>query len=116
MTKTIESLENFERLEAFEEQFGIRLEGLSISRAAGYKDYCVYVNGDIFAANGITIDRDIHLVISYHDATDKVLVSEKHSIKAISFSGLDTFSVLMCYKLLPFVTVKKVRIYPQLSS
>jgi hypothetical protein len=120
MVKTIEFLDNIERLEAFEEQFGIRLEGLSVSLAPIGTKYSnasyIDVNGDIFAINGTTIDQDIELVISCHDFADRVLVSKKHPIKARSFLGLDTFLVEISYELLPFVTVEKVRIYPKLAT
>lgn len=124
MAKTIEFIEKIERLEAFEEKFGIRLEGLSVSLVpsgttigttfiiASY----IYVSGDMFAVNSTAIDRDIELVISCHDAAGKVLVSKKHSINAKSFSGIDTFSEKFYYPLLPFVGVEKVRIYPKLAK
>ncbi|MEY2831304.1 MAG: hypothetical protein RLZZ574_562 [Cyanobacteriota bacterium] len=108
MTQVIEL--PIERFEAFEEQFGIKLEALSAPFVP--QESCFSVGGDVFAANGTTIGQDIDLVISGHDAAGKVLISEKCSIKAKSFSGIDTFSV--CFdKLSDSVTVTKVRVYPK---
>lgn len=111
MTQVIEL--PIERFEAFEEQFGIKLESLSAPFVP--QESCFSVGGDIFAADGTTIEQDIDLVISGHDAAGKVLISEKCSIKAKSFSGIDTFSVY--FEELPgSVTLSKVRVYPKLSS
>jgi hypothetical protein len=115
MAKTIESIEKIERLEAVEEQFSIRLEGLSASSTVDSFSY-ISISGDVFATNGTTIGQNIELVISGHDAADRVLISRKHSIDAKSFLGIDTFSVLIGYPLLSFVGVKKVRIYPKLAK
>lgn len=116
MAKTIEYIDNIEKLESFEEKFGIRLEGLSVKLNQECNSPHYVVSGDVFAANGTTIDKDIELVMSCHDAAGRVLAHTKHKIKATSFSGLDTFSVYLFYALLPFVGVKKVRIYPKLAQ
>ncbi|MEN9869379.1 MAG: hypothetical protein RLZZ171_362 [Cyanobacteriota bacterium] len=118
MTKNIKFIDKIERLEAFEEQFGIRLEALSVKLELYLdEDYSSFtVGGDVFAVNGTKIDQDIELVISCHDAAGKVLISKKHSIDAKSFSGIDTFSEEFYYALLPFIGVEKVRIYPKLAE
>jgi hypothetical protein len=108
MTEVIEL--PIERFEAFEEQFGIKLEALSAPFVPAMS--CFSVGGDVFAANGTTIGQDLDLVISGHDAAGKVIISKKCSIDAQSFSGIDTFSV--CFKNLPnSVRVAKVRVYPK---
>lgn len=112
----MEYFDSIERLEAFEEQFGIRLEGLSVKLdlESGMPNYVV--SGDVFAANGTTIDQNIELIISCHDAAGRVLAHTKYEIEATSFSGIDTFSKYLFYPLLPFVGVEKVRIYPKLAE
>lgn len=108
MTEVIEL--PIERFEAFEEQFGIKLEALSAPFVP--QKSCFSVGGDVFAANGTTIAQDIDLVVSGHDAAGRVIISKKCSIKAKSFSGIDTFSV--CFDELPdSVNIAKVRVYPK---
>jgi hypothetical protein len=108
MTEVIEL--PIERFEAFEEQFGIKLEALSAPFVP--QKSCFSVGGDVFAANGTSIGQDIDLVVSGYDTAGRVIISKKCSVKARSFSGIDTFSVR--FERLPnSVTVAKVRVYPK---
>jgi hypothetical protein len=106
MTEVIEL--PIERFEAFEEQLGIKLEGLfaSFDSEEGY----ISVSGDIFSINNTTIEQDLKLVISFHDSTGRVIGSDYYEIDAESFFRIDTFSETI-YP--PSVSISKVRVYPK---
>ena len=81
-----------ERLEAIEEQVGIRLEAIS-ARLTIYDDYIVYVFGEVHPINGTTIKHPVGLFLSFYDTAGRVV--DVHSSSAYfdpaRFYGLDVF-------------------------
>lgn len=99
-----------ERLEAFEERLGVRIEGLFASiRSNGY----VMVGGEIHSIDGTKLEQNIKLMISAHDSSGRIVGVDETLISAEFFFGFEIFSGRFFVQ---SESVSKVRIYPRLSD
>ncbi len=98
-----------ERLEAFEDRLGVRLEGLyaSIQSRHGY----VSVNGELHPREGTQLNHDIEVVVSLYDSAGRVLGVGSERISAASFFGFEAFSRMLGPVGDP--PIAKIRIYPK---
>jgi hypothetical protein len=96
-----------ERLEAFEERLGVRLESLFAIRTS--ENY-VSINGELHTTEGLKIAQDIELVFSVYNASGSVVSVEKKNVSSKSFLCFETFSCLVrkCPE-----DMSKIRIYPK---
>jgi hypothetical protein len=105
MSKNIEL--PFERVEAFEERLGVRLESLFIAKT---DENYVSVNGELHTNEGVTIPQNIELVFSVYNASGLVIGVKKMDVRSKSFLYFETFSCLVgkCSE-----DMSKIRIYPK---
>lgn len=108
-TKDITSL--VERLEAFEERLGIRIESIY----AEWKDYGhtrgVTILGELHPRDGVSLNQDIELIAAVHDSSSRIIGRNLHWIYAEDFFGFETFQCHISD--LPSVAITKIRLYPK---
>ncbi len=106
-----------ERLEAFEERLMVSFKSLSAFIDAedededGDDDYItVDVRGEIHAATGTKIKKDVTVVIAVYDKSDRVIGTSESTYYSDDFFGFDTFTESVH---VPVRNVAKIRIYPK---
>ena len=101
---------SIERLEAFEERLGVRIEGLFASISEGH---WIRVAGELHSIDGTKLERDIKLMMSAHDSSGRIVGTDETLISAEIFFGFEIFSGLFSVQ---SESVSKVRIYPRQSD
>ena len=96
-----------ERLEAFEERMGVRLEALfaHIDEYGG-----LTVNGELHSREGATIEQDIKLHADVYDSSGRLVAIGIERIEADKFFGFEAVSVVAT---LPIRELSKIRVYPK---
>jgi hypothetical protein len=105
MSKVLEL--SIERLEAFEERLGVRIEGLF---ACIDEDNYIRINGELHSNIETHLEQNIKLMISAHDSSGRIIGFDYSSISSESFFGFEVFSE--CFEV-HSTSVSKVRIYPR---
>jgi hypothetical protein len=108
MSKILELF--IERLEAFEERLGVKIEGLF---AYIDENNWIQINGELHSNEGTQLEQNIKLMISAHDSSGRIVGTDYSLISAESFFGFEIFSE---YFQAQSESVSKVRIYPRLSD
>lgn len=104
--------ELIERLEAFEDRLGVRLDSVGAQLEPMYDDLIhLVLRGELHPANGTTIDNNLELIVAAYDSTSKIVGTSSQYIDASSFFGLETFEVTVQ---LYVSTISRIRIYPKL--
>lgn len=109
MTRRKDISDRLERVPAFEERAGVRLEALF----AEMEDEFLSVNGELHAREGNQLSANIELVVTAHDAQGRVLKMETASFDRESFFQFEPFSVAL--EGLPSPPAR-IRIYPKLLA
>lgn len=107
-----------ERLEAFEERLMVSFKSLSAFIDAEDDDdddddddyIMVDVRGEIHAATGTKIKKDVTVVIAVYDKSDRVIGTSEFTYYSDDFFGFDTFTESVH---VPVRNVAKIRIYPK---
>jgi hypothetical protein len=96
-----------ERLEAFEERLGVKLESLFVAKIN--EDY-VSINGELHTNEDLKLAQDLELICSVYNSSGSVVGVGKVYIRSKSFLCFETFSCCVgkCPK-----DVSKVRIHPK---
>lgn len=105
-----------ERLEAFEERCGIRLEALfAIIDPDGNMGggYTIHVNGEIYPREGTALEKDISLQFGAYDKSGRLVASSLSDFKCDGFFGFETFSAMINS---PITQISKIRIHPRFSQ
>ncbi len=97
-----------ERLEAFEERVGVRLEALF---AYIENDYLT-VNGEMHPREGSTIEQDIVVHVDAYDSLGRLVAKTETTLSADGFFGFEAFHTL---EQLPIRGLSKIRVYPKLN-
>ncbi len=109
MSKPRDITQLIERLEAFEDRAGIRLEAL-------YADLdendCITVNGEVHSTIGTTLPHDIELVAAVYDANGRMISTQSEHFSADRFFAFEVFSVILEGKAAP---VRRLRLYPKVG-
>lgn len=110
----VEDVSNLiERLEAFEERVGVRLESLSAQLARSDDHAYLTVLGEVHPQAGTDLQEDVELVIAVYDSSARVVGTASHSLEASTFFGFETFEIVAEI----YVNkVTRVRIYPKRSE
>jgi hypothetical protein len=108
MSKILEL--SIERLEAFEERLGVKIEGLF---AYIDENNCIKINGELHSNEGTQLKQNIKLMISAHDSSGRIVGTDYSLISAESFFGFEIFSE---YFQAQSESVSRVRIYPRQSD
>jgi hypothetical protein len=97
-----------ERLEAFEERVGVRLEALF----AHYELLSCYltVNGEVHPREGTTIKQSIAVHVDAYDSSGRLVAKSRTSLLADDFFGFAAFQELVK---LPIADLSKIRVYPK---
>jgi len=98
-----------ERLEAFEERMGVRLEALFASRS---ESSYLTVRGELHPKEGTTIQQDIELVADVYDSSGRLVAHNNEQFDAEIFFGFQTFEMLISLDV-PDLAISKVRLYPK---
>lgn len=109
MTDRIDISHAIERLEAFEDRTGVKIEGLY---AYLDDDGDVTVNGEIHARNGGNLRESIDLVVVGYDEAGRVLDSQTYWIDADRFLSFEPFKIILFTK---DPSVSRVRVFPKVS-
>ena len=101
-----------ERLDAFEERCGVRLESLSayIQRIADPPFY-ITICGELHPREGAQLVQDIEIVVVAYDSHGRAVDTTSDFIYAANFFCLETIDITVS---VPVDDVKRVRIYPKL--
>lgn len=97
-----------ERLEAFEDRVGLRLEGL-YARFDRESEQ-VEVTGEAHATAGMELESSVQLVVSVYDAQGRVISTSSTYVDSDSFFGFEVFDITAFN-----VSLKpaRVRIFPK---
>ena len=104
-----------ERLEAFEERMGVRLEALfAHSNNKGYTPPGTYLKicGELHPREGSAIQQKISLVVDVYDDVGRLVGGNSRSFSPEDFFGFETFEInthLEASKL----KISKIRLYPK---
>ncbi len=96
-----------ERLEAFEDRLGVRLEGLYAAQNTEYGH--LKVNGELHPREGNELDDDIEIVLTVYDAAGRVVGVTTEYVDSDRFFGFEAFSASVRDIDAPV----KVRVYPK---
>ena len=101
-----------ERLEAFEERCGIRLEAL-FAFIDGGAPIILRVNGELHPREGTKLQKSIRLRVDAYDTAGRLVATESESFDCDDFFGFQSFSILHigC----PTERISKIRVYPNFS-
>lgn len=119
MKRREDQTKKLERLEAFEERLGVRLEALyaTISESSGYTVDDAFlpgicVTGELHPKDGTTIAQRVKIVADAYDAEGRVICTSGISCSdPETFFGYETFEVLVGG--IPAEQIKKIRVYPK---
>jgi hypothetical protein len=97
----------FERLEAFEDRLGVRLEGLyaKIDRSGN-----VWVQGELHLREGTELNQDVDLVATYYDPSGRVLDVQTRRFDSSAFFAFEPFKMVANIN---EDQSAKIRIYPK---
>lgn len=100
-----------QRLDAFEERLGVRIEALSAfeSKDKYDDDADITIRGELHSVSGTSLEHDIKLEISVYDAEGRIVQTGRDYIDSESFFGFHTFEI-SC-DVTPGAT-KKLRLIP----
>jgi hypothetical protein len=100
-----------ERLEAFEERLGVRLEGLSIRLSAESNQLTLL--GEIYSRNGARLSQNTAVRVTVYDADGRVLDVDGTSFPMDDFHVFSSFEVWINH--LDVSKIARLRVYPEAS-
>jgi hypothetical protein len=107
-----------ERLEAFEDRCGVRLESLWAKRRDvnlnGEDVWGARVFGELHSREGTALKRNIELRLDAYDTEGRVVGRGATSFSSKSFFGFETFTVDLYYA--RDLQLSKIRLYPVISQ
>jgi hypothetical protein len=96
-----------ERLEAFEERLGVRIEAVFARRDLAY----VQINFELHPRDGVQLGQDTEIVADVYDSARRLIGRSDQTFRADQFHGFESFELLV------FVgddgNVSKIRLYPK---
>ena len=105
--------DRFERLEAFEERAGCRLEALYANLAsANDASNIVRVFGEVHSREGMNLGKSINLALTVYDTTGRLVGQSIALFDANKFFGFATFELAVVLPKL--LSVTKFRVIPRI--
>ncbi len=103
-----------ERLEAFEERMGVRLEALFADWDKNYTPPTSYVKlrGELYPREGNIIEQRISVVVDVYDAAGRLVGHSDNSFDPEKFFGFETFESYNRFEV-PKLKISKIRVYPK---
>jgi hypothetical protein len=111
MSKERNLCDIIEKLEAFEERLGVRIEAHSAWCESHYDEYELFVGGELHAENGNTLKQSITVVADAYNSSNQLLATESHLIDSLTLLGFETFMIWI--QRLPHDKIAKIRVYPK---
>ena len=101
-----------QRLDAFEERLGVRIEAMSafLGEVDDDGEVEVSVRGELHAVSGTKLQDNLELALSVYDADGRVVQTTSDYVYEESFFGFETFD-MRCY--VSSGLVSKIRIVPK---
>jgi hypothetical protein len=106
---TVDMMHVVERLEAFEERFGVRLEALSATMENGTR---VQVKGEMHPRDGTIIEESLYVCFDTYDKRGALLGHSRKFFVADDFFG---YAVFDFWDDFPAGAVCRIRVYPTRS-
>jgi hypothetical protein len=108
-----------ERLEAFEERAGVRIEALYAAFMAGSGTQVrgvfyngIAVNGEVHPREGVNLPHPVTITADAYDCQGRLVQSANFTLEPAKFFGYETFSLgLYCGA----AQVAKIRVYPKVG-
>ena len=95
-----------ERLEAFEDRMGVRLEALF----ADFSDGTLTVNGEVHPRDGATLKQSIEVHVDAYDSSGRLIAINQTYLHADDFFGFEAFQIRVY---LPNIELSQFRVYPK---
>jgi hypothetical protein len=110
MTTAIENQlkSRIERIPAFEDRLGIRLENISVR----VSNDTLHIFCEVFPTNGDNISEDISVECVLYDVNGSILSTDSHSLFEESFFGFEVLEYVI-YDPQVITSIGKIRIYPK---
>lgn len=106
-------LKKVERLEAFEERAGVRIEGLCVRI---FPTFDFEINGELYPREGLHLSRNVEIVFTVYGKNGEVLETESSHFFKESFYAFEAFSSPLLHVDVSKVSkVAKIRVYPKIS-
>jgi hypothetical protein len=100
-----------ERLEAFEDRVGVRLESLGAELDPMLDDLVhLNVRGELHPQSGTELPQDVELVIAAYDASSKIVGTTSRRFEAEGFFGFEIFEETIGIHV---NNLKRIRIFPK---
>lgn len=99
-----------ERMEAFEERLGVRLEALFAIKGWGDELEAVSITGELHPKEGFHLEHDLKIVLDIVDSAGRVVVIEEHCVCKNEFYGFESFQI-SAY--VAHTRISKLRLYPK---
>ncbi len=100
-----------ERLEAFEDRLGVRIESLGADlEQQDDGDWSLSVRGELHPQSGTSLEQSLQLVIAVYDSTSKIVATTSSYFHADSFFGFDIFDESLWFGA---SNIARIRIYPK---
>lgn len=99
-----------ERLEAFEERMGVRLEALFAGR--GSENSYLKLRGELHPTQGTILQQDVELVADVYNGLGQLIDHESRVFPSDKFYGFETFELWICGDI-PDSAIAKIRLYPK---
>ncbi|WP_298697372.1 hypothetical protein [uncultured Brevundimonas sp.] len=109
----MDQTDQIERIEAFEEKFGVKFEGLYAAFGEEDEDGAVHVvvRGEAHARSKTSkISECVEIVVAVYDDKDRVIGKGEHYLSEDSFFGFEVF-VIDLYNVPR--TPTRIRLYPK---
>lgn len=101
-----------QRLDAFEERLGVRIEALSAFESEGYSDdeVEVIVRGELHSESGTDLEQSVVLDLVVYDGEGRVIETENKYFRMDSFFGFAPFQMSVC---VTAGLMKRLRLIPK---
>ena len=99
-----------ERLEVFEERFGIVLDKLSVNVSDDYA--WLTIVGEVHLAGGGSLARDVKLVAVAYDSEGSIIGTGESTVYAQKFSGFDVLNITLHARDIGLVATR-IRVFPK---
>ncbi len=99
-----------ERLEAFEDRLGVRLESIHSDLNVHDDSAWLRVRGELHPKSGTKLQEDLELVVAAYDSSSQVVGTTTSIFEASEFFGFEIFNILVEIHV---DKLTRVRVYPK---
>ena len=99
-----------ERLEAFEDRVGVRLESLHGAMWENDDGMWLEVRGELHPKSGTKLQQNLQLVIAAYDSSSRIVGIKEKIFLANTFFGFEVFQM---HVQLDVLKLTRIRVYPK---